>query len=522
MTIADLIDGLPIELLRGSPAAPITDVVEDSRRARPGCLFAARLGSRLDGRRFIGDAVDAGAAAVLGDREVAAAVPAGPAVLAAPDVAAVLAPLGERFFGRPALRLRLAGVTGTNGKTTITHLIQQVLGSSGVRCGLIGTVVVDDGAAARPSEWTTPPALEVSRLLRDMVRNGCAAAALEVSSHGLDQRRTDGLTFDVAVFSNLTGDHLDYHGTPEAYGAAKARLFESLGPDGTAVVNADDPAWERMVRDCPARVLRCSLREPGAECFARVGRSSIRGVEIELRGPWGARPILLPLVGAHNVANGLEAAAACFALGLDGAAIAAGLESCRAPAGRLERVSGPRDDVSVLVDYAHSDDALRRVLEALRGLVEPAGAGARGGGTGPRAGRGGRLRVVFGCGGDRDHTKRPRMGRVAARLADSIVVTSDNPRGEDPRAIIDQVLEGIPAGRRAETLAIVDRREAIARAIGDSRPGDLVLIAGKGHETYQIVGAERRPFDDRLVAAEALASRAGGFRSRWGAPTGVP
>ncbi len=506
MTIAELIHGLPITLVRGSDSTIISDIVEDSRRATKGCLFVARGGERLNGAEFVTEAVASGAVAVLLSRtkEEELAPPSGgpapqwpTAVVVADDVPGVLGPLAERFHGNPGDRLRLVGVTGTNGKTTIAHLIHQTLTHAGVRAGLIGTVVIDDGRRVRPAELTTPPALKISRLLRAMVANSCTAAVAEVSSHGLVQGRVAGLRFQAAVFTNLAGDHLDYHSTRRAYGDAKAMLFASLGPEGWAIVNVDDPAAGRMVRDCPGRVLACSVTDPAADCFGRSIRSTFGFTEASLDGPWGSFVVRLPLVGEHNLSNALEAAAACYALGLEPEALPGALALATPPPGRLERVSGPGDTVSVMVDYAHTDDALAHALRTLRPLMAD--------GRAP-----GRLRVVFGCGGDRDRSKRPRMGQVAARLADELIVTSDNPRTEEPGAIIDQIIAGIPARRLADTTRLTCRREAITYAITHSRPGDLVLIAGKGHETYQIIGTRRRPFDDRQVATEALANLRGG------------
>ncbi len=489
-TLASLIDGLPIELVRGSPSTIIGDLVEDSRRAGPASLFIARAGLAADGEDHIPDAVRRGAVAVL-TRSAGPNVEGPTTLLTTGDVAGVIGPLAERFHGDPAAALRLVGVTGTNGKTTVAHLVHQVLSRAGARCGLIGTVLLDDGRGPRPADMTTPPAIEISRHLAAMVRNACTAAVLEVSSHALHQQRTAGLAFDVGVFTNLSGDHLDYHGTLDEYTKAKAVLFRSLPRAGIAVVNADDPAARRMTEGCVARVLACSLADSRAACTAEIGAQTIRHTEVRLRGPWGLCAVRLPLAGRHNVANALHAAAACWALGVDGATLRTALEQCAAPPGRLEPVTMPHDDFSVLVDYAHTDDALDNVLRTLRPLV-PAG---------------GRLRVVFGCGGDRDRTKRPRMGRVAAGLADELFVTSDNPRTEDPRAIIDEILTGVPPSRRGDASAVVDRRAAIEAAVGTARPADVLLIAGKGHEPCQIIGTRRRPFDDRRVAAAALARR---------------
>ncbi len=491
MKLAELIEGLSIELIQGSASVEITGIEEDSRRATPGCLFAARTGSESDGRAYISDAVAAGAAAVLvpcGTQvDLARSVP----VLATPDVAAVLGPLAERTWSRPSEALRLIGVTGTNGKTTVSHLVQHILNTAGLQCGLIGTVRIDDGQRQHASTLTTPPAPELSALLAAMVGNHCAAAVLEVSSHALHQRRTAGLAFDVGVFTNLSGDHLDYHDTPEAYADAKAMLFRSLPSTGYAVINIDDPAASTMMVDCPAQPLTCSLADRGAECFAEIGRQAITRVEAIFHGPWGSFEVRLPLAGVHNVTNALQAAAAAFALGIGRGTLQSALEQCVPPPGRLEAVTGPGDAFTVLVDYAHTDAALANVLQTLRPLVPPDG----------------RLRVVFGAGGDRDRTKRPRMGRVAAEIADDLIITSDNPRTEEPAAIIDEIAAGVPEARRPNTILLADRRQAIEVSISEARPGDVVLIAGKGHEPYQVIGTERRPFDDRAVVAAALDRR---------------
>ncbi len=494
MTIAELIRDLPVELVRGSGRSDVSEIVEDSRCASTGCLFVARAGTTLDGRAFIAEAVAGGAVAVLTDQPASVGPPV--VVLACADVPLAAALLAERFCGRPSEALTLVGITGTNGKTTTAHLVHQILNRGGVRCGLVGTVRIDDGAVVTAASLTTPPAIELSRALRAMVDSGCTCAVVEASSHALDQKRTAGLRFDGAVFTNLSGDHLDYHRTFDAYAEAKAILFESIGPEGWAVVNADDPVSERMSRRCRGRVVTCGLRARDAECRAEVVRETAGGCEVVFGGPWGRLEVALPLIGRHNVANALQAAAVCHLLGLDRSALAAGLSRCAAPPGRLEPVSGADHEFSVLVDYAHTDDALENVLRALRPLVGGAG----------------RLRVVFGCGGDRDRSKRPRMAAVAWRYADEVIITSDNPRTEDPQRIVDEVVAGVPRERRGETTCLLDRREAIDRAIERARPGDVVLIAGKGHEDYQIIGTVKRPFDDRRVAAAAVVRHSGGNR----------
>ncbi len=487
MRIAELIQGLSIELVRGSPQTKVCEIVEDSRVASAGCLFVARPGAESDGSAFIEEAVSKGAVAVLGDNS--ANIPEEVAALTADSPARAAAYLAERFNGHPATTLRIVGITGTNGKTTTAHLVHHLLNQADVTCGLIGTVQIDDGAQTSPPSLTTPSAIDISRLLRTMVNNHCTAAAIEVSSHALNQNRVAALPFDVAVFTNLTGDHLDYHRSMDAYAQAKARLFEALSTEAWAVVNVDDPAASQMTRDCSARVLATSRIEPDAECYATCVGQTIDQAQTQFRGPWGQFDVCVPLVGKHNIANALQAAAVCWAMGLKRDALRMGLNSCSAPPGRLEPVTTPNDDFTVFVDYAHTDDALDNVLQALRPLVPETG----------------RLRVVFGCGGDRDRTKRPRMAAVAARYADELIITSDNPRTEDPQTIIDEILVGVPEARRADTITLLDRQAAIEHAIERCGPDDVVLIAGKGHEPYQVIGTQKHPFDDRRVAAEAIA-----------------
>jgi UDP-N-acetylmuramoyl-L-alanyl-D-glutamate--2,6-diaminopimelate ligase len=495
MSLADLIRESPVEVASGAPDVVIASVTDDSRRAADGALFVARRGTTAHGDAYIDDAVRRGATAVLSDGPAAARP--GVVHLRCADPAAMAARLAERLAGEPSTTLALVGVTGTNGKTTVATLIRHVLTAAGLPCGLIGTVHVDLGpgdaaSGPEPAALTTPSACETSALLGRMVARGCRACAMEVSSHALDQGRTSGLRFAGAVFTNLSGDHLDYHGTMDAYAAAKASLFAGLPADGWAVINADDPAASLMART-DADVVFTSVDDPGADCRAAVLDASIDGARVRFTGPWGEFETQLPLPGRHNVANALQAAAVGSRLGLDADALRAALATASAPPGRLEPVSGPDDDCTVLVDYAHTDDALDNVLAALRPLV-PADR---------------RLRVVFGCGGDRDRTKRPRMAAAACRWADDVVVTSDNPRTEDPESIVDDVLAGIPASHRDRAVRRTDRDAAIRAAIATADAGDVVVIAGKGHEDYQIVGTTKRPFDDRVVARAALDARAG-------------
>jgi len=487
MTINDLIDNLPITLLRGNGDVNITELVEDSRHASPSCFFIARPGTKTDGRKFIADAIKAGAVGVLAGE--AASIPDGVTALVSDDVPMATALLAERFFGHPTSHLKLIGITGTNGKTTTAHLVHQLLNANGIRCGLIGTVQIDDGAKVAPAELTTPPAIELSRLLRSMVDHGCRACVMETSSHALHQKRTAGLNFHVGVFTNLTGDHLDYHQTMESYRDAKRILFQSLNRDAFVVVNIDDPAGPAMLDGCPATPLECSQSDAEAKCHAAIGRQTLTHIESTFHGPWGSIECDLPLIGRHNVFNAMQALAVCHVLGLNPEALRAGIERCKAPPGRLEPVTNPAHPFAVLVDYAHTDDALENVLRALRPIVSASH---------------GKLRVVFGCGGDRDCSKRPRMARVACKYADDVIITSDNPRTEDPQAIVDEVFRGVPDDKLLSVIRIIDRAEAIRASLDRARPGDLVLIAGKGHEDYQIIGTVKRPFDDRLVAVDAL------------------
>jgi UDP-N-acetylmuramoyl-L-alanyl-D-glutamate--2,6-diaminopimelate ligase len=517
MMLEDLIGGLGVRVVAGGPkGVRICDLTEDSRTVVPGSLFVAREGTKADGKAYMLQALEAGAVAVLTD-DPALSAPAGfdvPIVHAA-DVELACGLMAERFYGSPASKLKLVGVTGTNGKTTTTFLVWQMLNGAAARCGLVGTVLVDDGVEVAPASMTTPPAIEISRTLSIMVDAGCQGAALEVSSHALDQKRADALPFAAAVFTNLTGDHLDYHKTMDDYGAAKARLFEMLAPGATAIVSAGDPASERMLRDCKAKVLRCGIGA-GGDCSAEVLDESTAGMRLRLTGPWGTVEELVPLIGRYNAMNVLQAVAACHVLGLPLRDLTRGLSRLTAPPGRLERVTEPADRFSVFVDYAHSDDSLKNVLAAVAAVM-PGRRNATGfvhaaAGAAVEPEVAGKLWVVFGCGGDRDKTKRPRMGLGAATLADRVIITSDNPRSEKPGDIVDQVLAGIPTELKSKVQVQIDRAKAIRMAIESAQSGDVIVIAGKGHETEQILpdgagGTIRTHFDDRDVARAVLAER---------------
>ena len=506
MKLHALMHALDLDRPSGPAELELADLSDDSRQIGPGMLFVCRGragDAHLD--RYASEAVRRGAPAVLTPQKLD--LPEHVAVLVPRTGQVVDQPLAghaaEQMFDHPSQKLRLIGITGTNGKTTVAYLVQHLLKHAGLPCGLIGTVAVDDGSpdGPVPAELTTPGAIECSRLLARMVQNGVKACVAEVSSHALDQGRTAALGFDVGVFTNLTGDHLDYHGTMETYATAKARLFEQLRPGGWAILNQDDAWAGRMAeaaRSAGAAVVDCHVRGEERRTHPRpatphtasamVLEMSAAASRVRLDGPWGSIELDLPLVGRHNASNALQAVAAANVLGPLDRRLRQALMSCRGVPGRLEPVTAPRPDESaptVLVDYAHTHDALENVLLALRPVTA------------------GRLIAVFGCGGDRDRTKRPKMADVACRLADSVVVTSDNPRTEDPQAIIDDILKGIPAGTDVQVQ--VDRAVAIAAAVRDAQPGDTVLIAGKGHEDYQIVGHTKHPFDDRRHAATALA-----------------
>ncbi len=478
-----------------APDAEVSAVTSDSRRVKPGALFVAVPGARADGADFAPAAVRSGAVAVLAERPLDC--PPSP-VLLVPSARRALAIAAGNLHGRPGERLALCGVTGTKGKTTVTYLVEACAAAAGVATGVVGTVNVRLPGRTLPSSHTTPDAAELQEFLAAMLEAGARLGILEVSSHALDQERVAGLPFRAAGFTNLGRDHLDYHPDVESYFQAKRRLFtEGLSSDGVAVVNAGDAHGALLaagLRAAGRTVWRFGV--PGAEIAPRSVAIDLSGIRTVLATPAGEVALSSPLVGAHNLENLMLAAGLALAVGLPVEAVSAGLSASRGAPGRLERIDGR--GVSAFVDYAHTPDSLSAACAAVRALS-------------PR-----RLVVVFGCGGDRDRGKRPLMGRAAGLAADLVVVTSDNPRTEDPRAILDAIVPGVEeaglcrlsrerllAGERGY-LVEEDRRAAIALALSAARPGDAVLIAGKGHEDYQIVGTERRPFDDREEARRGL------------------
>jgi UDP-N-acetylmuramoyl-L-alanyl-D-glutamate--2,6-diaminopimelate ligase len=465
------------ELLgEGSAEVEVDALAYDNRLVEPGALFFCVPGFTRDGHDFAPDAVRRGAAALVVTRPLGLGVPE----VVVDDVRAAMATAAARFHGDPTRTLRVIGVTGTNGKTTTAFLVRDVLEAAGIRTGLIGTVTCIVGGRERAVERTTPEAIDLQRLFAEMLAAGDQACVMEVSSHALELHRASAIHWAVAVFTNLTQDHLDFHPTMEDYFAAKRRLFEAA--EGTRIVNADDPYGRRLAADFPDAAT-FAVDAADADYRAVELTSGLMGSAFQAVTPDGTADVRIPLPGRFNVANALGALAAARAIGVELPVAAGALTSAGHVPGRFEPVEEGQP-FAVLVDYAHTPDSLENVLHAAREL-----------GTG-------RVICVFGAGGDRDRGKRPLMGAAAARLADLAIVTSDNPRSEDPEAILDEIEAGMGEGAHERQ---VDRRAAIARAVELAEPGDVVVIAGKGHEQGQeFEGGRKEPFDDRVVAAEAL------------------
>lgn len=464
----------------------VADITFDSREVRPGTLFVALAGATRDGHAFIATAVAAGAAAVLLDRSRVAefanlTVP----LLVVDDTRAALGLLAAAFYRHPARELAMVGITGTNGKTTTSFLLEAVLRNAGRAPGVIGTVNYRWRDVVEPAPNTTPESLVVQRLLRRMRDDGVDSVAMEVSSHGLSTHRLTGTQFDVALFTNLSQDHLDFHGTMQHYFDAKLRLFtEHLAAGGVAVVNVDDAHGRELAAKLGAAVT-VSAAGAAADWSCREVAHHVDGTEITLVSPHDTRTFRTGLLGEFNVSNALQTLAAADALGVDLDTSTAALAALRGVPGRLQHIGGG-DRPHVFVDYAHTPDALARALTALRPLTR------------------GALTVVFGCGGDRDRQKRPLMAQAAEQHADRIIVTSDNPRSESPDAILDDIVAGFTA--RANVARDADRARAIATAVSTAAPDDVILLAGKGHETYQEIHGVRRDFDDLEHARRALES----------------
>jgi UDP-N-acetylmuramoyl-L-alanyl-D-glutamate--2,6-diaminopimelate ligase len=482
--LVDLVKGIPCEI-QGNSKIEIKGIAYHSARVESGYLFVAIDGFKQRGTDFIAEAANRGAAAVATTdvRNIHKSWVTG---ITTTSPRRFLAQVANRYYDFPARKLGLVGVTGTNGKTTTAFLLREMARKQGAEPGFTSTVEYWDGEEKSKAAQTTPESLDFVRILDRLVSKGVATCIAEVSSHALELDRTFDLDFKVAVFTNLSQDHLDFHKTFQAYRDAKMKLFTGLGPTGKAVVNFDDGMGRDIADLVRGSVTSYGLRDdltPAPEIVGKVVRVYARGIEVEVRHEDNVVPVRLRLAGRHNVMNLLAAYGAGVALGWPRGAIVAGAEALENVPGRLERLENDRG-FGVFVDYAHTPDALARVLDTVREFTE------------------GKVIAVFGCGGDRDRDKRPKMGGAVAERADVAVVTSDNPRSEEPQAIIDQILQGMRNG--ADRIVEPDRRQAIATALGRAAGGDTVVIAGKGHEEYQLVGTERLEFDDRKVAAGLL------------------
>jgi UDP-N-acetylmuramoyl-L-alanyl-D-glutamate--2,6-diaminopimelate ligase len=494
MTVRELLMaslGTPSEASLDRPCAGVT---HDSREVVPGMLFVALRGLTADGASYAGQAVKAGAAAIVAESPAPGDI--GVPWIVVANARLALAALADSFFGHPSGQMRVVGITGTNGKTTTSYLVRSIFEAAGVMSGLLGTVAYRIGDKAIEATRTTPEPPAVQGLMRQMVTAGCGACVMEVSSHALALHRVDRVEFAAGVFTNLTRDHLDFHADMEDYFAAKRRLFEMLPPGAPSVVNVDDPRGQSLA-DSVARPVTYGIGRP-ADVVPGDLSFSLDGLRFDARTPRGVVRVESSMLGRPNAYNILAAVAVTSALDVPVAAIEEGIRQLPGVPGRFQVASTGDDDIAVIVDYAHTDDALRNLLETAR----------------PMAAR--RLITVFGAGGDRDRTKRPLMGMVAARLSDVVVITSDNPRSEDPVRIISEVKRGAEAEVRAsgaELVTIVDREAAIVEAVTRALPGDVVLIAGKGHENYQEIGRQKLPFDDVAMARQALSLRRGGARA---------
>lgn len=485
MKLKELIKDLEVVTVKGDLEKDVTDIAYHTSSVGRGVLFVAIKGNVVDGNKFIDEAIAKGACAVVTERHLNSDA----TIIVAKDTRAALARISSRFFGEPSGKLKLIGVTGTNGKTTITYLLESIFKEAGLNPGVIGTVEHRFSNRRLKSVNTTPESYDLQKLLSEMTNAGVNVCAMEVSSHALTLERVVGCHFDGAIFTNLSPEHLDFHNDMESYFESKVRLFrerleESEKKDVFAAINADDPYGKRLARDVDHHLWRYSLNGEG-EVTAKDVSCDAEGICMSIVTPVGEFKCSSKLLGKYNAHNILAAVSGCLGLGLPLEKIKRGIENVASVPGRLERVENNRG-VLALVDYAHTPDALEKVLINSKILSKKSG---------------GRLIVVFGCGGNRDRAKRPLMGEVAARIADIAIVTSDNPRNEDPNAIISEIISGIKAGSHE---VISDREAAIVRASQVARRGDVLLVAGKGHEDYQIIGEKRRHFDDREVLQECL------------------
>jgi UDP-N-acetylmuramoyl-L-alanyl-D-glutamate--2,6-diaminopimelate ligase len=505
MKLGDLLIGLEnrTTLPPGWLEREVRDIAHDSRKVKPGSLFVAVRGLHSDGHQFISQAIQHGAMTIVAEKQEGLPVPSGTPLLIVDDSRRALALLANTFFGHPSRRLMLTGITGTNGKTTTTYLVKSIVEAAGSTTGLIGTIDYRVGDKVYPAPNTTPESLELQRLLSEMVGLGATHCVMEVSSHALALGRTLGCEFAAAAFTNLTQDHLDFHGSMDAYFQAKLRLFTGLSPEAWAIINSDDARGVEIVRKTRARVITTGFSELANVRPVGTIRHGINGLMFDAASPAGTIPVESPLVGRYNIYNILTAIGIGTALGVSAEEIARGLREMKAVPGRMEKVDEGQP-FGVVVDYAHTEDAIARLLESVREVTAS------------------RIITVFGCGGDRDRTKRDAMGAAAIKASDIVIITSDNPRTEDPLSIIRDIERGLAAGGvktsaqdagkqvapgKRPYVIIPGRHEAVAVAVGLARPGDVVVLAGKGHEDYQIIGEKKIHFDDREVAREQIRKR---------------
>ena len=477
MRLRELLEGMEVISQTISPDTEITHVCVDSRATQKGSLFVAVPGNRCDGGHYARQAVDRGAVCVVCQSELPPDLP----WVKVRDARLALSQLACRWYGHPSRQLTMLGVTGTNGKTTVTYLLRHILQRTGMKTGLIGTVQNIVGEQTLPAQRTTPDALQIQQLLSAMTKNGCSHAVMEVSSHALDQHRAEGIDFAVGIFTNLTEDHLDYHGTMGCYCDAKAKLFQM---SRMGVCNADDPWTERLLAGASCPSVYYGIHNP-AEVWAEDIFLHSRSVDFTVCTARTRTPVHLGVPGRFSVYNALGAIAACGELGIPPEECAAALATFPGVAGRMEVVPTPGKPYTLLIDYAHTPDALENVLQTVRGFAQN------------------RVIAVFGCGGDREREKRPLMGHIAGKLADLTIITSDNPRTEEPMAIIRDILPGI-AGAEDKYIVEPDRRGAIALAMGRAAAGDVIVLCGKGHETYQEIGDKTIPMDEREIVRSLL------------------
>ena len=480
MKLTQILDGCGIVAVKGDARVDITGITCDSRSVAPGSLFIAVKGAAVDGHRFIASAIEKGAAAILCQDEPAV-IPEGVTLAVASDSRKALAFAADNFYGHPSRKLELVGITGTNGKTTTVTLLYNLFRGLGYNCGLLSTIANYVGTRRSETVNTTADPITINRLLAEMVEAGCGYCFMEVSSIGVEQDRVAGLRFRAGIFSNLTHDHLDYHGTFAEYLRCKKLFFDGLGKDATALINIDDKNGRVMVQNCAAKVVTYSCRSL-ADHTCRMMEESFEGMLLKIDG----REAWTRLIGAHNAYNVLAIYSTAVELGIAPEEALVGLSRLESAPGRLENIPGPRG-ISAVIDYAHTPDALENVLTTLRSIAPER-----------------QLICLFGCGGDRDRTKRPEMAAVAGRLADRIIVTSDNSRTERTEDILEEIRKGFSTKQLAKCLFIADRREAIRTAVLTADDRATLLLAGKGHETYQIIGTEKRHFDEREVLAEVF------------------